>query len=74
MEIREALKGVFQEPMLLNINTHRKFWHAGAGIDDKNIFDRYEHEMRLLGQSAFDVHNYYEEQVRNKWQQQLEKP
>ena len=74
LEIREALKGVFQEPMLLNINTHRKFWHAGAGIDDKNIFDRYEHEMRLLGQAAFDVHNYYEEQVRNKWQQQLEKP
>ena len=33
--------GFFSEPMLLNINTNRMFWHAGAGIDDPNIFDRH---------------------------------
>jgi len=22
-------------PMLLNVNTHRKYWHSGAGIDDE---------------------------------------
>ncbi len=34
--------GIFSEPMLLNINTHRMFWHAGAGIDDPDIFDRHK--------------------------------
>jgi TPP-dependent pyruvate/acetoin dehydrogenase alpha subunit len=33
--------GIFSEPMLLNINTNRMFWHAGAGIDDPDIFDRH---------------------------------
>ena len=34
-------KGIFAEPMLLNIRTNRMFWHAGAGIDDPEIFDRH---------------------------------
>ena len=25
------IKNSFKEPMLLNINTNRMFWHAGAG-------------------------------------------
>ena len=28
-------------PALLNVNTTRKYWHAGAGIDDANAFDRH---------------------------------
>ena len=32
----------FKEPMLLNINTHRLFWHSGAGIDSNKTYDRYK--------------------------------
>ena len=73
IEIRNALGGVFEEPMLLNINTHRKFWHSGAGIDDENIFDRYQHEMNLLGSEAKGIHEYYKKEVTKRWQQQLDK-
>ena len=38
--INEHLEGVFEGPMLLNINTNRKYWHSGAGQDGDN-FDRY---------------------------------
>ena len=31
----------FKKPMLLNINTNRLFWHAGAGQDSDKTFDRY---------------------------------
>ena len=34
--------GLFSEPMLLNIRTNRLFWHAGAGIDSTEIFDRHK--------------------------------
>ena len=47
---------VFKKPLLFNINTIRKYWHAGAGIDDPNVFDRYEDEMKDLGQQAVDIH------------------
>ena len=40
-ELRLALRGVFSHPRLLNVHTHRKYWHAGAGVDDPNIFDRH---------------------------------
>lgn len=32
---------LFAEPLLLNIRTNRLFWHAGAGIDSDQIFDRH---------------------------------
>ena len=46
--IREHLDGVFTSPLLLNINTIRKYWHSGAGNDDENAFDRYEEEMKTI--------------------------
>ena len=73
LEIREALAGVFDGPLLLNINTHRKFGHSGAGIDDENIFDRYEDEMKKLGGAAEKIHQETKEEVALLWQQQLEK-
>ena len=42
LSILNALNSIKQFPALLNIRTHRKYWHAGAGIDDPNIFDRHE--------------------------------
>ncbi len=40
---------LFKKPMLLNINTHRLFWHAGAGQDSLNTFDRYKLIKKKLG-------------------------
>jgi TPP-dependent pyruvate/acetoin dehydrogenase alpha subunit len=72
LEIRAALKNVFEGPMLLNINTHRMFWHSGAGIDDENIFDRYSEEMQFLGSPAEAIHNETKKMVSDKWKKQLE--
>ena len=73
IEIRDALEGVFDGPMLLNINTHRKFWHSGAGQDDENTFDRYQVEMNSLGKEAEEIHEFYKKEVYEAWQEQLEK-
>jgi methionine synthase I (cobalamin-dependent) len=59
--------------MLLNVNTHRKYWHSGAGIDDPNTFDRYEHEMKKLGDIAKQIHEQTKNQVKEAWQKQLDK-
>ena len=70
--IKQALNGVFEKPMLLNINTHRKFWHSGAGIDDENIFDRYEEEKKILGNEADRIHEDMKKLVEDTWNKQLE--
>tara|TARA_Y100000593_G_scaffold89578_1_gene174107 strand:- start:1 stop:834 length:834 start_codon:yes stop_codon:yes gene_type:complete len=71
-EIKYSLQNVFKAPMLLNINTHRKFWHSGAGIDDVNIFDRYKEQMNLLGEEAKQIHLQTKQMVEETWQKQLE--
>ena len=57
--------------MLLNVNTHRKYWHSGAGIDNEDIFDRYEEEKRFLGDIADKIHKETKERVSALWDQQL---
>jgi hypothetical protein len=69
--IREFLNGVFDGPMLLNIQTTRKYWHAGAGQDGDN-FDRYEEEKKLLGEEAIQIDLENKQLVEKLWQQQLE--
>lgn len=71
--IKECLENVFNGPMLININTHRKYWHSGAGIDDPNTFDRYEHEMEKLGDIAKKIHEQTNFQVQETWRKQLDK-
>ena len=71
--IRACLENVFDGPMLINVNTHRKYWHSGAGIDDPNTFDRYEHEMEKLGDVAKQIHEQTRIQVQEAWQKQLDK-
>ena len=73
MAIKRCLRGVFDGPMLLNINTHRKYWHSGAGIDNPDIFDRYECEMRELGALGVQIHNETKSQIEDAWQKQLDK-
>ena len=72
-DIKNHLMGVFDKPMLLNINTHRKFWHSGAGIDDENIFDRYEDEMKNLGDEAKLIHTETKLKIEEAWKKQLDK-
>ena len=72
-DIKNHLMGVFDKPMLLNINTNRKFWHSGAGIDDENIFDRYENEMKNLGDQAEHIHTETKTKVEEAWKKQLDK-
>lgn len=62
----------FDKPMLLNINTTRKYWHSGAGIDGDN-FDQYENEMKSLGEEAIQIDLENKQLVEKLWQQQLEK-
>jgi len=60
----------FEKPLLLNINTIRKYWHAGAGQDEEN-FDRYENEMDQLGKEAIEIDLENKQLVEKLWQQQL---
>jgi len=61
----------FEYPMLLNINTIRKYWHAGAGVDG-DYFDRYENEMKELGDEAAKIDLENKQTIEKLWQQQLE--
>ena len=61
----------FSYPMLLNINTTRKYWHAGAGQDgDYNT--QYEKELKLLGNEALEIDTNNKLLTEKLWQQQLE--
>ena len=71
--IADALEDVFEYPKLLNINTIRKYWHAGAGIDDPHVYDRYEDEMLILGDETKEIHEVNKQLVRELWETQLEK-
>ena len=44
----------FQGPLLLNIRTNRKYWHAGAGVDDPDQFDRLNCWVNLYGSDVID--------------------
>ena len=56
------------KPLLLNINTKRLFWHAGAGIDDVNMFDRHKEYVDYFGDKySKDA----EEIVRETWKKHL---
>ena len=72
-DIKNHLTNVFKEPILLNINTHRKFWHSGAGIDDHDTFDRYNVEMNRLGEPAKLIDEKSKKEVNSIWQKMLEK-
>jgi pyruvate dehydrogenase E1 component alpha subunit len=60
----------FEGPMLLNINTNRKYWHSGAGQDGDN-FDRYENELKALGEEATKIDLENKQLVEKLWEQQL---
>ena len=57
---------------MLNINTTRKYWHAGAGSDG-DFFDRYDEEKKLIGNEADLIDKETEKKIIEKWQTQLGK-
>ena len=73
MEIKKHLENAFDGPMLLNINTNRRYWHAGPGCDDENTFNRYEDELSKLGRKAQVMDLGHKKFVEDLWENQLEK-
>ena len=72
-EIKKFTSPDFVKPLLLNINTIRRYWHAGAGIDDENVFDRYEEQRKLLGEYGDKIHYQIKKKIKKVWKEQLEK-
>ena len=72
IDILNHCNGLVESPKLLNVRTHRLYWHAGPGIDDPDIFDRYKHEMSELGDEAVEIHEITKKTVELTWQKQLE--
>ena len=73
LEIFNCSETFFKKTCLLNIKTNRIYWHAGAGKDSEDTFDRYYQEKKNLGTPA----DHLDEKIRNEmedlWQNQLEK-
>lgn len=72
MEILNHCDGLIETPRLLNIKTHRLYWHAGAGCDNPDIFDRFKDEMADLGDEAIEINQKTKAMVEETWQRQLE--
>ena len=66
-------KNFFKIPCLLNVNTHRIYWHAGAGKDSEDTFDRYENEKKSIGIEAIEIDKKIKKEVETLWKRQLEK-
>ena len=73
LNILKYSKSFFNKPCLLNIKTHRIYWHAGAGKDSNDTFDRYEHEKKQLGEIAYELDQKIKKEMEDLWKKQLEK-
>jgi len=73
IEIAKYQKFFFKEPMLLNINTNRLFWHSGAGIDSDKTFDRYKNLKKKLGKDAVNFDEMTKLKITKIWKKLLEK-
>jgi pyruvate dehydrogenase E1 component alpha subunit len=68
-EILSKLKNTIQEPLLLNINTTRLFWHSGAGVDDGEYNDRHLSIRKILNNTIVSqIDKNAEELIQEKWQ------
>ena len=72
VSIKKYSKFFFNEPMLLNVNTNRLFWHSGAGIDSNKIFDRYKNLKKVFGKKAVDFDNKMKNKIDNLWNETLD--
>jgi pyruvate dehydrogenase E1 component alpha subunit len=70
--IADHLQDVFNGPLLLNIRTVRKYWHAGAGVDG-DYFDRYEWLKTKVDFDSSIIDEENKNKVEALWQSRLEK-
>ena len=73
LDLLQCSKNFFKKTCLLNIKTHRIYWHAGAGKDSDDTFDRYKHEKDELGEKAVELDKIIKKEMENLWEKQLEK-
>ena len=75
--MKEILKNTSRVPerskILLNVKTHRIYWHAGAGKDSEDTFDRYAQEKKELGEAAEKFDKKIQKEMEDLWKNQLEK-
>ena len=55
-----------KKPLLMNINTNRLFWHAGAGIDNLNTYDRHRELIEVFGDDVVKDSNEIVKEVWSK--------
>ena len=73
LSLLQYSKNFFNKPCLLNVKTHRIYWHAGAGKDSDDTFDRYYHEKKKLGEPANEFDQKIKKEMEYLWKKQLEK-
>ena len=66
-------KNIFREPQLINIHTNRLYWHAGAGRDMNNSFDRLKNEIEILGKTAEFIDRKIKKRVEKLWEKSSDK-
>ncbi len=72
--IFKVSKNFFKKPVLVNVNTNRLFWHAGAGQDDPGTFDRLKIEIKQIGKTGFQIIKQNRIKVNKLWEKHLERP
>ena len=65
--LKSISKNLFKKPILVNIHTNRIFWHAGAGKDEGNVFDRYLQQKKYLGKKANIIDNEIKRKIGILW-------
>ncbi len=60
-------KNIFKEPQLINIHTNRLYWHAGAGKNSNDVFDRLKSEIKSFGKKAEVIDKNIKNKVINLW-------
>ena len=68
LKIFSCLKNVFKKPLLLNINTNRYFWHAGAGIDNKSLKITHEKFIKNFSKGLVEsLEKKYSNKINKLW-------
>jgi len=62
-EIYSVIPNEFIKPLVINFRTNRLFWHAGAGIDDPNVFDRHKVVAKKIGATISDQINIESKEI-----------
>jgi TPP-dependent pyruvate/acetoin dehydrogenase alpha subunit len=73
LDILKSSRNFFKKTCLLNIQTHRIYWHAGSGKDSEDTFDRYNYEKKKIGKPAIQFDQKIKREMEDLWEKQLEK-